>query len=80
VDAVAAGLGADVDHRVARAAGLAVEDLVDADHAEGEGVHQRIAAVAGLELGFAAQVGHAEAVAVAGDAADHAFDDGVVLG
>ena len=79
VDAVAAGLCADVDDGVAGAGGLAVEDFVFADQAEGEGVDQRIAAVAGLELGFAAEVGHAEAVAVAGDAADHAFDDGVVL-
>ena len=80
VDAVAAGLCADVDDRVARAGGLAVKDFVLADQAQGEGVHQRVAAVAGLELGFAAQVGHAKAVAVAGDAADHAFDDGVVSG
>ena len=76
VDAVAAGLGADVDDRVADAGGLGVEDLVVADEAEREGVDQRIAAVAGLEAGFAAEVGHAEAVAVAGDAADDAFDDG----
>ena len=80
VNAVAAGLGADIDDRVAGAGGLAVEDFVFADHAEREGVDQRIAAVAGLELGFAAEIGNAEAVAVAGDAADHTFDDGVILG
>src|SRR5271157_1303680 len=80
VDAVAAGLGADVDDWVARAAGFGVEDFVLADQAEGEGVDQRVAAVAGLELGFAAQIGHAETVAVGGDAADHAFDNGVVAG
>ena len=79
VDAVAAGLGAYIDDGVAGAAGLGVEDLVLADQAEREGVDQRVAAVAGLELGFAAEVGDAEAVAVAGDAADHAFDDGVVF-
>ncbi len=79
VDAVAAGLGADIDDGIARAAGLGVEDLVLADEAEREGVHQRIAAVAGLEFGFAAEVGHAKAVAVAGDAAHHAFEDGVIV-
>ena len=79
VDAVAAGLGAYIDDGVAGAAGLGVEDFVLADQAQREGVDQRIAAVAGLELGFAAEIGHAEAVAVAGDAADHAFDDGVIL-
>ena len=79
VDAVAAGLGADVDHRIADAGGLGVEDLVLADQAEREGVDQRVAAVAGLKARFAAQVGHAEAVAVAGDAGDDAFDDLVIL-
>ena len=60
--------GADVDDGVADAGGLGVEDLVGADEAEGEGVDQRIAGVAGLEAGLAAEVGDAEAVAVAGDA------------
>ena len=79
VDAVAASLGADINHGIARAAGLGVEDLVLAHQAERESVHQRIAAIAGLEFRLAAQVGHAEAVAVAGDAAHHAFDNGVIL-
>ena len=79
VNAVAAGLCAHIDDRVAGAGGLGVEDFVFADEAESEGVDQRIAAVAGLEFGFAAEVGHAEAVAVAGDAADDAFEDGVIL-
>jgi hypothetical protein len=76
VNAVAARFGAYVYDRVAGAAGLAVKDLVLLDHAQGEGVHQRVAAVAGFELGFAAQVGNAKAVAVAGNAAHHALDDG----
>ena len=79
VDAVAAGFCADVDDGVAGAAGFAVEDFVFADEAEGEGVDERVAAVAGLELGFSAEVGHAEAVAVTGNAGDDALDDGVVL-
>ena len=79
MDAVAAGLGADINDGVARARSLGVEDLVLADEAEGEGVHERIATVAGFEFGFAAEVGHAEAVPVSCDAADNAFEDGVVL-
>ena len=79
MNAVAAGFGAYINDRIARAAGLGVEDFVFANKAESECVHQRIAAVAGLEFGFAAEVGHAKAVAVAGDAADDAFDDGVIL-
>ena len=69
VDAVAPGLGADVDHGIADAGGLGVEDLVATDQSEGEGVDQRIAGVAGLELHLAAEVGNAEAVAIGGDAA-----------
>ena len=79
MNAVAARLGSDIDHRVACTGCLAVENFVFADHAESKCVDQRIAAIAGLELGFAAQTGHAETVAVAGHAAHHAFDDSVIL-
>ena len=78
MNAVAAGFGADVDDGIAGSGGLGVKDFVFADQTEGEGVDQRVAAVTGLEFGFAAQVGDAEAIGVGGDAADYAFDDGVV--
>ena len=79
VDAVASGLGADVDHRVSDAGRLGAEDLIEANQAERESVDQRIAGVAGLEACFAAEVRYSEAVAVAGDAADHTLHDGVVF-
>ena len=79
MNAVASGLGADVNHGIAFARGLRVEDLVLADQAESKRIHQRIAGVAGLELRLAAEVGDAETVSVRGDAADHAFQDGVIL-
>ena len=79
VNAVAARLGSHINHRVAAAGGLAVKNFVLAYQAESEGVHQRIAGVAGLELGFAAQVGHAKAIAVSGNAADHTFHHGVIF-
>ena len=79
MNAVAAGFRADVDHRIAFARSLGVENLIAPDEAQSESVHQRIARVAGLELGFAAEVGHAEAIAVRSDSADHAFEDGMVL-
>src|ERR1700756_5111756 len=79
MNAVAPGLRADVDHRVSFACGLGVEDFILADEAEGEGVDQRISGVAGLELGFATEIGHAETVAVRGDAADYAIEDGVIF-
>ena len=79
VDAVAAGLGADVDHRIADAARLAEKQSVLARDAQGEGVDQRVAAVAGVKHRLAAQVGDPEAVAVVGDAGDDTVADGPVL-
>ena len=75
VDAVAAGLGADVDHRVADAGGGAEEDAVLGGDADGHGVDQRIAIVGGVEVDLAADGGNADAVAVAADAADDAVHD-----
>ena len=72
VDAVAAGARAHVDHRIAHARGLGVENVFLAADAEREDVHQRIAVVAALEDALAAHRGHAEAIAVVRDAAHHA--------
>ncbi len=79
VDAVAARLGPDVDHGIAFARGLGVENLVAPHQPECEGVHQRIAGVAALELHLAADVRHAKTIAVRRDTADHAFHHGMVL-
>ena len=69
VDAVAAGFRSDVDDRIADAGGARVEDFVLFADAEREDVDQRIAGVAVFEDAFAADGGHAEAVAVMRDAA-----------
>ena len=79
MNAVSARLCANIDHRVAGAGRFAVKNFVIADQSQRKCVHQGIAAVAGLELGFSAEIGNAKAVAVTGDAADHSFNDGVVL-
>ncbi len=76
MDAVAAGLGADVDDRVAHPASAGVENLFLRSHPQRQGVHQRVARVAGglaFEVNVAADGGHPDAVAVKGDAADHAL-------
>ena len=49
VDAVAPGLRADVEHRVADAAGAAVEDAVGARDAAGERVDEDVAVVGRVE-------------------------------
>src|SRR5450432_2434913 len=80
VDAIAAGARADVDHGVADARGLGVEDLFLAADAKSEDVDQGIGAVTRLENALAADGGDAEAVAVMRDAGDHAAQDALVAG
>src|SRR5690606_23210283 len=72
VDAVAPGLGADIEHGIARPGGARVEDLVLAHEADAHGVDQDVAVVGAMEAGLAADRGHPDAVAVAADAGDHA--------
>ena len=75
VDAVAAGLRADVVDRIADAGGAALDERVGLRDAEAEHVDERIAGVRLLERDLAADRRDADAVAVAGDAGDDAFDD-----
>ena len=84
-DAVAAGLGAEQDDLVAGAATPWRRWMSSMPHrADAQGVDQRVALVAGVEDDLAADVGQAEAVAVAADAGDDARQDargvGVVAG
>ena len=79
VNAVASGLSANVDHRIAFTCRARVENLVAANQSQREGIHQRIAGVAALKLGLASEVGHAKAVAIGGNSADHSLENGVVL-
>src|SRR6202035_1481377 len=58
--------------------GAGVENLVFANQAHGESVHQRIARVARFKLRFASKVGNAKAVAVRSHTAHDSFEDGVV--
>ena len=75
MDAVAPGLGADVDHRMADGVlGRGVEDAVRRRHAHGHGVDQDVAVVGRIEGARAAHRRHPDAVAVAADAGDHAAD------
>ena len=75
VDAVAAGLRADIDDGVADPGGGGEENPVRAGDADGHRVDQRVAVIGGMEVDLAADGGHADAVAVAADAAHDAIDD-----
>ena len=73
MDAVAAGLGADIDYGMADGVlGGGVEDAVGRRHADRHGVDQDVAVVSRIEGAGAAHGRHADAVAVAADAGHHA--------
>ena len=71
-DAVAACFGAEVDDGHADARGGGVEDFVGLGEACGKGVDEAVAVVGRIEADFAADSGHAKAVAVAANARDNA--------
>ena len=75
VDAVAAGVGADEQQQIAAAGGLRAHEVIGGDEADAHGVHEGVAVVAGREGDLAADVGHADAVAVPGDALDDAVEE-----
>ena len=72
VDAVAAGLRAEIDDRHADAGGGRVENLVLLRDAHRHGVDEVVAVVARMEAHRAAHGRHAKRIAVAADAGDHA--------
>src|SRR6202035_4984834 len=79
MNAVASGFRSHVNHRIAFAGGLGVKDLIASHESESKGIHQRIRRVASFEFGFATEVGYAKAVSVRSNAADHAFDQCMIL-
>ena len=78
MNAVAAGLRANINHRVADAFGLPVKHLVLAENTQGERVHQRIAVVAFFKDALAADGRDAEAVAIVRDPRDNAFENAAI--
>ncbi len=72
VDAVAPGLGADIDHRVAGPGRGRIKDPVGAGEPDAHRVDQDVAVISGVELAFAADRRHADAIAVAADPGDDA--------
>src|SRR5688572_5296162 len=79
VNAVTAGLRADVNDGIADAGGASIEDFVFLEDAKGKRVYQRILGIAVREHDLSADCGHAEAVSVEGDSADNTFHDAPIL-
>ena len=73
-DAVAAGLGAQIDDRHADAGRGRIEDAVGLCDPGGKGVHEAVAVIGAVETDLAAHVRDAEGVAVGADPLDHALD------
>ena len=79
-DAVEAGAGAEQDDLVAGARRERQVQILFAQHPDAQRVHQRIAGVGRVEHGLAADVGQAQRVAVAADAAHHAVEHAAGVG
>ena len=75
VDSVAAGLGADIDDRIADARGGRVENLVGLRDADGHRVDEDVAVICCVEVDFAADGRNADAIAIAADPRDDARDE-----
>ena len=71
MDAVAPGLGADIDHRVADPGGGRAEDPAGWGQPDGHRVDQDVAVVGGVEIDFPADRRHAHAIAIAADPGHH---------
>ncbi len=72
MDAVAPGLGPDIDDEVSRARRGRIEDAVGAGQPYAHRVDQDVAVIGGMELALAADRRHPDAIAVAADPADDA--------
>ncbi len=68
VDAVAAGFRADIDDGMADALRRRLEDAIRIHQADAHGVDQDVVVVTRVEIGLAADRGHAHAIAVVADA------------
>ena len=74
VDAVAAGLRADIHDRIPDAGRGRVEDLVGLRDADGHRVDEDVAVIGRVEIDLAADRRDSDAIAVAADPRDHARD------
>src|SRR5699024_187979 len=74
-DAVASRSCPEEDDEVADALGVSERDVLVSHDAHAQRIDEGVALVGGVEVDFAADVGQAQAVAVAADSGDDALDD-----
>ncbi len=75
---IATRLRADVENRIANAAGRAARELLVPQNAEAENIHQRIAFETFVEINLAADRRNADAIAVVRDAGNDAGEEPAV--
>ncbi len=80
VNAVAPGLGADIDDRQAGARSGGIENLVGIGDPHGHGIDQDVAVIGGVEVDLTADGRHADAVTVAANARHYAINEVARLG
>ena len=72
VDAVASGLGAEIDDRHVHAGGRGIENLVGVGEADRHRIDQDVAVIAGVETHLPADGRNTKGITVAADAGNHA--------
>ena len=72
MNAVAPGLGAEINYRKADAFGLGVKNPIGPGEADRHGIDQNVAVIARVEIHLAADGRHAEGISIATDAGDDA--------
>ena len=80
MNAVATSLGADIHDGLSGFGAAGVENLVGIRQANGHGVDQDIAVITFVEIGLAADCGHADTISVAANASDNPGDKLACLG
>ena len=78
--AITAGGTAHVHHWIANAGGTRTHDALGFHQAQGHGVDEGIAGIAGVETNLAAHGGHANTIAVMGDARHHPLQQAAIAG
>ena len=79
VNAIATGLCANVNHRIAGTFGFGEEQIFFTGDAQSQRVDEWVLRIAGLEGDFTANSRDAEAISIAADAADDAVEDAAIL-
>ena len=80
MNAIATGLGADIDDRISNPRRARIEDAIGARNAYGHGIDQDVAVIGRVKVHLAADGGNPDAISITADPGHHAGDQVTSLG